>query len=136
MPIEIIAAIAKNNVIGYKNKIPWDIPEDKEHFKKITLGKVVIMGRKTFDSIGILKGRKNIILTRKQPVIIKHKDFFVIGGAEIYKLFLPFANKLYITQIDEEYKGDTFFPKITKEWKITSKKKGKGNYHFLTYEKT
>lgn len=135
MPIEIIAAIAKNNVIGFEGKIPWNIPEDKEHFKQLTLGKTIVMGRKTFDSIGKpLEGRKNIILTRKKPTTIKEKDFFVIGGEQIYKLFLPSAQKLHITKVDKEYPGDAFFPEITEEWKLISQKKGK-QVKFLTYEK-
>ena len=135
MSIEIIAAIAKNNVIGYKNSIPWNIPEDMEHFKHLTWGKTIVMGRKTYDSIGKpLEGRKNIVLSRKKPTLIKEKDFFVIGGEQIYKLFLPFAQKLHITKIDKEYPGDAFFPEITHEWRLISEKKGK-QVTFLTYEK-
>lgn len=135
--LSIIAAIAKNGVIGNQGKLPWHLPEDLKHFKETTLGHPIVMGRKTFESIGKpLPGRENIVLTRDQTfqgkgvtvihsladAIENHPDeeIFVIGGAEIYQLALPLADKLYLTLIDQEFPGDTYFPAIDfkKEFKI------------------
>jgi dihydrofolate reductase len=131
--ISIIVAIAKDNVIGKDNKFLWHISEDLKRFKKITTGKKMIMGRKTFESLpGILPNREHIVLTRdnnfnvdSDKVTIEHDfnsvlqrysecedEVFVIGGAEIYKQFLPYAKKLYLTKVDEEFEGDTYFPGI------------------------
>ncbi|NRY60801.1 dihydrofolate reductase [Clostridium beijerinckii] len=131
--ISIIVAIAKDNVIGKDNKLLWHISEDLKRFKKITTGKKMIMGRKTFESLpGILPNREHIVLTRdnnfnvdSDKVTIEHDfnsvlqrysecedEIFVIGGAEIYKQFLPYAKKLYLTKVDEEFEGDTYFPGI------------------------
>ncbi|AVK48868.1 diacylglycerol kinase [Clostridium sp. MF28] len=131
--ISIIVAIAKDNVIGKDNKLLWHISEDLKRFKKITTGKKMIMGRKTFESLpGILPNREHIVLTRdnnfnvdSDKVTIEHDfnsvlqrylkcedEVFVIGGAEIYKQFLPYAKKLYLTKVDEEFEGDTYFPGI------------------------
>jgi len=144
--ISIIAAMDRNNLIGNNGQLPWNIPEDMEHFKNITMNKTIVMGRKTFDSIGkSLKGRKNIVLTRNKDFkadciilhsiedVLKYKDFIIIGGEEIYHQFLPLASKLYITLINDEFKGDKHFPKI-KGWKETSKKGEK--IQFITYERT
>ncbi|MZK50443.1 dihydrofolate reductase [Clostridium beijerinckii] len=131
--ISIIVAIAKDNVIGKDNKLLWHISEDLKRFKKITTGKKMIMGRKTFESLpGILPNREHIVLTRdnnfnvdSDKVTIEHDfnsvlqrflecedEVFIIGGAEIYKQFLPYAKKLYLTKVDEEFEGDTYFPVI------------------------
>ncbi len=131
--ISIIVAIAKDNVIGKDNKLLWHISEDLKRFKKITTGKKMIMGRKTFESLpGILPNREHIVLTRdnnfnvdSDKVTIEHDfnsvlqrylecedEVFVIGGAEIYKQFLPYAKNLYLTKVDEEFEGDTYFPGI------------------------
>ncbi|CUU51047.1 dihydrofolate reductase [Clostridium beijerinckii] len=131
--ISIIVAIAKDNVIGKDNKLLWHISEDLKRFKKITTGKKMIMGRKTFESLpGILPNREHIVLTRdnnfnvdSDKVTIEHDfnsvlqrylecedEVFIIGGAEIYKQFLPYAKKLYLTKVDEEFEGDTYFPGI------------------------
>lgn len=131
--ISIIVAIAKDNVVGKDNKLLWHISEDLKRFKKITTGKKMIMGRKTFESLpGILPNREHIVLTRdnnfnvdSDKVTIEHDfnsvlqrylkcedEVFVIGGAEIYKQFLPYAKKLYLTKVDEEFEGDTYFPGI------------------------
>lgn len=134
MNISIITAIDKNRLIGEKNNIPWKIPKDLEYFKRITMGKTIVMGRKTYESIGkLLDGRENIIITRNKDFIVeggiiihslqellekyKNKELFVIGGGEIYQQFLPYASKLYITKIHHEFKGDTYFPEIKEnEW--------------------
>ena len=129
--ISIIVAISKNNVIGKDNKLLWNIPEDLKHFKEITLNSKIIMGRKTFESLpGILPKRQHIILTKNKNYKVNSKevkivydfktiisDFydsdeevFVIGGGEIYNLFINYCKKLYLTKIDSIFDGDTFFP--------------------------
>ncbi|AGX45352.1 dihydrofolate reductase [Clostridium saccharobutylicum] len=157
--LSIIVAIAKNNVIGKDNKLIWHISEDLKRFKSITSGKSMIMGRKTFESLpGILPNREHIILTRDKnfkvdsdkvkvvndldTLIEKYSncedEVFVIGGAEIYKQLLPYAHKLYLTKIDTDFEGDTYFPQInydefksefTSE-KFTDEKNGL-NYTFI-----
>lgn len=131
--ISIIVAIAQNNVIGKDNKLLWHVSEDLKRFKSITTNKKMIMGRKTFESLpGILPNREHIVITRDKnfkidsdKVTIIHDltsliekylksedEIFVIGGAEIYKQFLPYAKKLYLTKIDATFEGDTYFPEI------------------------
>jgi dihydrofolate reductase len=135
MIVALIAAVAKNNVIGKENDLPWYIPEDLKHFREITAGQTVVMGRKTYESIIARNGeplpdRKNIVITRQKnyPVakgvevypsldeaLAAHKNddaIFVIGGAEIFTEALPKADRLYITHIDKEYEGDVYFPKV------------------------
>ena len=130
MRISLIAALAKNRVIGKDNVMPWHMPADLQHFKMVTLGKPVIMGRKTFESIGRpLPGRKNIIISRDdtfQPegVEVVHSpeqalfaagdvaEVMIIGGGQIYQHFLPMATDLYLTFIDAEPDGDAWFPVI------------------------
>jgi dihydrofolate reductase len=159
MDLTIIVAISENNVIGKDNKIPWHISEDLKRFKRLTLNRNVIMGRKTYESIPEvfrpLKQRKNIVLSdtlHKQDGIyvartigeaigfIDGENPYVIGGAEIYKLFLPLSNKLEITRVHKNFEGDAFFPYVNwMEWKSTkidSNKSENGlSYSFLTYEK-
>ena len=142
--LSIIAAIAKNNAIGKDNKLIWNLPADLKRFKEITTGKTIIMGRKTFESLGrVLPNRVHIVLTsnnnfevNNDSVRIIHdiselyeyikssEEFFVIGGATIYKMLMPYANKMYITKIYEEFEADTFFPEIkTEEWQVISEEK-------------
>ncbi len=140
MTISIIAAMAKNRVIGIGNSLPWDIPEDMAHFKKMTMGKTIIMGQKTFESIGgALPGRKNIVLTRDKNFhaegcflagsieeslnLAKNDDeVMIIGGASIYQQFLPLAQKMYLTLINHDFPGDVFFPEFSyNEWKEVSR---------------
>lgn len=129
--ISIIAAVGKNRELGKTGKIPWYIPGELQRFKQITMGSPIIMGRKTFESIGrVLPGRMNIIITRntkyhienahienslKKAITIakeeKHREIFIIGGGEIYKQALPLADKLYLTIIDKSFEADTYFPK-------------------------
>lgn len=157
MITSIIVAIAKNNAIGKNNTLLWQIPADMKHFKKVTSGHTVIMGRKTLESIGrILPNRRNIIITRDTEYkyegaevvhsmiealnLCKYEDeVFIIGGGEIYKQAMNFADKLYITHIEKEFDGDTFFPVISKdEWKEISKEEhydGDLPYKFSIYEK-
>lgn len=131
--ISISVAIAKNNVIGKDNKLLWHVSEDLKRFKRITSNKKMIMGRKTFESLpGILPNREHIVITRDKNFKIDsdkvtivydlnsllekyskcEDEIFVIGGAEIYKQLLPYTQKIYLTKIDETFKGDTYFPEI------------------------
>ena len=140
MKITIVAAIASNNVIGQKNSLPWDIPEDLKRFKQLTSGHTILMGRKTFDSIGRpLPNRTNIVMTRdtnyqKKGIeivfderealnLIKdlNQEVFIIGGSKIYELFEPWATSLMITRVLKDYKGDAFFPEINwNNWQVES----------------
>ena len=160
--LSIIVAKAKNNIIGKDNKIIWHLSEDLKHFKNITTGHTIIMGRKTFESLGrVLPNRKHIIFSNNpsfnvndenvkvvhslleiQDLIEGKKETFVIGGAMIYNFLMPYVKKMYVTEIDKEFEGDTFFPKIDDNiWKETSREKGikdeKNNldYYFVTYER-
>ena len=136
----IVAISASNNAIGKDNSLLWHISEDLKRFKEITSGHKILMGRKTFESLpGILPNREHIILTRDknfnvdsdkvtiinniEDAIKYYKDsneeIFIIGGGEIYKEFLPFANKLYLTKVYKDFDADTFFPQINlDEWKV------------------
>jgi len=135
MTISLIVAMDDNRVIGYKNKLPWDIPSELKYFRETTKGKPVIMGRKTHESIGRpMPHRLNIIITRDANyksdgcVVVNSKEdavkaagnsdeIMVIGGAQIYKLFLPIANRLYITKVHGTFDGDTYFPEFDEsEW--------------------
>lgn len=159
--ISLLLAMDKNQLIGKDNDLPWRLPADLAYFKRVTMGHPIIMGRKTYDSIGRpLPGRENIIVTRDTSYkaegckvihsiedIVKmseetDQELFVIGGAEIFKEILPHSDRLYITEIEEEFEGDTYFPAFDKdEWKIISKEKGIKDeknpyeYTFLVYEK-
>ena len=157
--LSIIAAVSDNNVIGKKGHIPWYIPEDLKRFKKLTLYRPVIMGRKTYESIidrlgKPLPKRINIVLTRQQDykakpkvrvlnylddVIVKFGHYdpgYVIGGQSIYEEAMSLADRLEITEVHQNIKGgDAFFPKINKmDWKETNRIKNEG-YDFVTYEK-
>jgi len=131
--LSISVAVAKNSVIGKDNTLPWHISEDLKRFKRITSNKKMIMGRKAFESLpGILPNREHIIITRNKnfnvdsdmvtmvydlnSLVEKYskceEEVFVIGGAEIYEQFLPYIQKIYLTQIDENFEGDTYFPEI------------------------
>ncbi len=157
--ISLIFAMGKDNALGYKNKMPWHLPADLAYFKKVTMGQPVIMGRKTFESLGrLLQGRTNIVITRNKEFshegciivdsierakeLTNDKVCFVIGGAEIYAAFLPIADKMYITYIDNEFEADTFFPEIDfSKWKLVSSEPGVKDeknpydYKYLVYEK-
>lgn len=143
MKITLVAAIASNNVIGKENSLPWNIPEDLKRFKQMTSGHTILMGRKTFDSIGRpLPNRQNIVMTKDKNFeqegikvindfdealeLIKesNEDIFVIGGSKIYELFEPVANSLAITRILKDFEGDAFFPDINWElWQIEKEEK-------------
>ena len=143
MFISIIVAFANNRVIGRDNQLIWHLPNDLKHFKAVTSGHPVIMGRKTFESIGrLLPNRKNIIVTRNTAYQVEgahvfnsletaiescvyEDEVFIIGGSEIYGRALPLANKLYITEVLHNFEGDAFFPEINySEWKLISEEAG------------
>ncbi|BAU28434.1 dihydrofolate reductase [Aneurinibacillus soli] len=159
--LSMIVAMDVDRGIGKDNQLLWHIPEDLQYFKSITSHKVVVMGRKTFESIGRpLPNRTNIILTRdpsyKAPGCLVYNsiedilsenmmgddraEVVIIGGAEIYHLFLPYADRLYITQVSGTFNADTFFPVLSNEqWKMISRKKGTQDapyeYYFEIYER-
>jgi len=142
MSLIAFVAMGTNRVIGQDGKLPWHIPDDLKRFKQLTLGHDIIMGRKTFDSLGrVLPGRRHIVLTRDQNwthegVVVarspadvlalqegKADDAFVIGGGEIYALLWPYIDKILLTVVEAEPKGDAFFPDVfaDKDFAITSK---------------
>lgn len=136
MKISLIVAMASNRAIGLNNEMPWHLSADLKKFKKITMGSPILMGRKTFESIGRpLPGRQNIIISRnkdyQQPGCLVFKsieeaiascqqqdEIFIIGGATFYQAALPLADKLYLTEINKSFTADTFFPVIDRnDWK-------------------
>ncbi len=158
--ITMIAAVCEDNGLGLDNKLVWHIPRDLKHFKDLTYGHCIIMGRKTFESLPkALPNRKNIVLSRKKnlsynnAVVVdtiekaieetKHDNKpYIVGGGEIYKLFINYSSYIELTRIHHKFKSDTFFPRIDlKNWEIIKRndvKKSeieKYNYSFLTYKK-
>ncbi len=165
MKLAIIVAAAKNGVIGRNNQLPWHLPQDLKYFKAVTLGKPVIMGRKTYESIGRpLPGRTNIVITRNRDwvaaegVIVTNSfeqalheaqkilggdplasgEVMVIGGAEIYRAAVQFADRVYLTRVDIEPEGDAFFEILNEaEWVLESNLAGDATasvqHEFLVY---
>ena len=158
--LSIIVAKASNNVIGKNNALIWHLPEDLKRFKELTTGHTIIMGRRTFESLGrILPNRKHVILcndmqmdiyderievlddiSKLDKYINSAEENFVIGGATIYRLLMPYVNKMYITEIDKEFEGDVSFPEINKEeWDVIEVKNGLKDdknpydYNYVTY---
>ncbi len=137
--LNLIVAVAKNNVIGLGGKMPWHLPGELAYFKQVTMGHPIIMGRKTFDSIGRpLPGRRNIVVTANQAWrhdgvevadsveaalgLIAGQSGFVIGGATLYTAALPLADRVYLTAIDADVEGDTHFPELSSEtWQEVSR---------------
>lgn len=132
--ISIIVAIAKNRAIGINNQLLWHISADLKHFKEITSGKTVIMGKRTFESLpkGALPNRRNIVLSdipgdsfpgcetaysfeQAIEMVKNESEVFIIGGGSVYAQALPLASKLYITEVDKSFAADTFFPEISQE---------------------
>jgi dihydrofolate reductase len=162
MMISLVVAAASNNAIGKDGKMPWHLPNDMKHFKNVTWGMPVVMGRKTFESLGkVLPGRKNIVITR-QPgwktegtVAVKNiedalfvaretdaKEVMVIGGGEIYKTLFDKAGRIYLTRVEAEPEADTYFPSINPaEWYLVSQKnheadeKNAYNHSFQVWER-
>jgi len=140
MTISLVVAASRNGVIGRDGALPWHLPDDLRHFKRLTLGKPVIMGRRTWESIGKpLPGRRNIVLTRDPGFSapgceVAHSvnealalldgdgEAMVIGGAQVYAAFLPLADCVYLTRVQAEIDGDTYFPALdAAEWRLVSR---------------
>ncbi len=160
--ISLVVAAATNNTIGKDGKMPWHLPNDMKHFKNITWGMPVVMGRKTFESLGkVLPGRKNIVISRQTGLKIAGtvtvqkiedalfvakqtdaREVMVIGGGEIYKTLFDKAKRIYMTRVEAEPEGDTFFPPLNpKEWHLVSQQnheadeKNPFNYSFQVWER-
>ncbi len=160
--LSIIVAKAKNNTIGKNNQIVWNLPEDKKRFQNITNGHVIIMGRKTFESLGeVLPNRKHIVMTENQSLSVANENVqivhsmlelqqyiedenenFVIGGAMIYNLLMPYVTKMYVTELDKDFEGNALFPKINLDiWEEVSRIEGPDDginnfkYYFVEYKR-
>ncbi|KOO50791.1 type 3 dihydrofolate reductase [Priestia koreensis] len=157
--ISLIAAMDQKRLIGADNDMPWRLPADLAYFKKVTMGHPVVMGRKTFESIGRpLPGRENIVITRNADLHLDgvtivtsldelqnasaSKELFVIGGGEVYQQTMAIADRLYITHIEETFEGDTHFPEIDVSiWEEVSRtpgirdEKNPYSYSFVVYER-
>jgi dihydrofolate reductase len=157
--ISVIAALAKNRVIGIANRLPWKLPEDLAYFKTLTLGHAILMGRKTFESLGRpLPGRSNIVITRNTDyqavgclvatsisaalaLCAADDEVFFIGGAELYAQAIPLAHSLYLTEVDIEVSGDAWFPDYDQSaWREISRESHRGQkgdalkFDFVLYE--
>lgn len=160
MRVSLIAAVARNGVIGRDNRLPWRLPADLQHFKRLTMGKPVIMGRRTWQSLGRpLPGRRNIIVTRDPALraeggVVTHSlaeameaasgsdEVMIIGGAGLFAEILPRADRLYLTEVQAEVDGDVYFPKFdTAEWAETDRQahradeKNEFDYDFVVLER-
>jgi dihydrofolate reductase len=157
--VSFIFAMDRNRGIGLNNALPWHLPEDLKFFKRVTLGSAILMGRKTYESIGkALPGRTNIILTQNEAfraegcevvhsipeVVSRYRDeeLFVIGGAEVFRLFMSEVTRMYITRIEHAFEADTFFNELPEgEWKLVSSEQGVKDeknpyeYYFEVYER-
>ena len=159
--LSLIAAVARNRVIGMDNALLWHLPEDMRHFRETTRGKPVIMGRKTWESLPEsfrpLPGRLNIVVSRNPAYQApgatlvgsvddaircagEAKEIFVIGGEELYRQAMPRADRLYLTEIDAEFSGDAFFPEVSEqEWQEVSRRAQEGDalpaFSFVTYQR-
>jgi dihydrofolate reductase len=162
MIVCLIVAASENGVIGKANQLPWHIPEDLKYFKMVTSGKTVIMGRKTFESIGRpLPNRRNIVITRQadfRPQGIEvvssiavalsaaekssapNDEVFIVGGGEIYRESLGFVRRAYVTEVHQQIEGDAFFPleQVKKEFKLVSRKDFSNPvpFSFMVYERS
>jgi dihydrofolate reductase len=153
-PLTLIAAISRNGVLGRAGKLPWDLPEDRAHFRRSTLGHAIIMGRRTWDETGApLPGRRNIVVSRSGKVSGQGREVaatldqaiaaaretdpepIVIGGAEIFRLALPEATRLILTELDFDADGDTFFPEFDRDaWQVSDRRRG-DRASYVTYER-
>lgn len=156
----MIAAMANNRAIGIENRMPWHLPADLQHFKRLTLGKPIVMGRKTWESLpGLLPQRPHVVVTRDKDYAAKgatvvHSidevmgvvgdvpELMVVGGAHFYQQMLPLAERLYLTEVDVEIEGDTFFPEFDRgEWREVNREphasdeKNPFDYTYVTYER-
>ena len=151
--ITLLAALGRNRVIGRGGDMPWHLPEDLRHFKHTTLGPAMVMGRKTFESIGrVLPGRRTIVITRQQGwshpgVETAHSlaealslagpgdEVFIVGGGEVYAEAMPFAQRMVLTEVADSPEGDTYFPKWSaSEWREVSRQPHEG-FEIATYER-
>ena len=159
IPVVLVLAAAQNGVIGRGDALPWDLPDDLQHFKRTTLGRPIIMGRKTFESLPkALPNRTNIVITRNTDytaadavvcssleaalkIAAEDPQPFIIGGGEIYKEALPLSDQLELTRVHKEYEGDTFFPDIDPEhWELVNEENHTGEsevlpHSYLTYQR-
>ncbi len=160
MILSVIAAVARNNVIGNENKLLWHMPADLKHFKSVTSGHSVIMGRKTYESIGrALPNRRNIVISRQAGYSAAgcemsrsldeaitackgEEEVFIIGGADIYRQALSLSDRIYLTRVAADFKGDAYFPEINfSEWKMVETQHHKADekngfdYSFSTYHR-
>ena len=162
--VSILVAMAKNRVIGRNNALPWQLPPDLKRFKELTMGHHIVMGRKTYESIGRpLPGRTSVIITRQPDYQVPgaivvasidqalkvcsagkevDQEIFVIGGAQIYRQSLGLCQRIYITEIQQEFDGDTLFPELNQqEWREISREKYRLNdgdgleYHFVVLDR-
>lgn len=152
MTVSAVVAIAENNAIGKNNQLLWHLPNDLKHFKQITSGHTVIMGRKTYESVGKpLPNRRNIIITRQKISIpgcevvgsveealslcSAEQEVFIVGGAEIYRLAMPLTDRIYLTIVHREFEADAYFPAINKaEWMETEREEhGTDEKHNIPY---
>ncbi|RYZ95339.1 MAG: dihydrofolate reductase [Sphingobacteriaceae bacterium] len=159
MTINMIAAMARNNAIGLNNQLLWHLPNDLKHFKEITTGHTVVMGRKTYDSVGKpLPNRRNIVITRQKiqiagcevansledalDLFIDEDEVFIVGGAEIYRQAMDLSDRIYLTLVHKDIIGDTYFPDIeTTEWEEIEREdhpadeKNPLPYSFITFKR-
>jgi len=155
--IKIIVAMSENRVIGNNNELIWKLSSDLKRFKDLTTNNPVVMGRKTYESIGRpLPNRRNIIISRQpdylvddceivssleEALLLTNSDCFIIGGGEIYKQSLEIVDKIYLTLVHKEFEGDTKFPELNKEWievsreDFNSDEKIEYNYSFIEYDR-
>jgi dihydrofolate reductase len=138
--ISLIAAIARNRVVGYNNQLPWHLPADLQHFKQLTLGKPIVMGRKTWESLpGLLPGRRHLVITHDQDyqapgthvvhsleaaldIASDSPEIMIVGGAALYAAMLPKAECLYLTLVEADVRGDAYFPEIDwEQWQETAR---------------
>ncbi len=153
----LISAVARNRVIGINNTLPWRLPEDLQHFKRLTLGHHIVMGRKTFESLGRpLPGRTSVVISRDPGYALpegcllagsietalhlcgEDSEVFCIGGAQLYAQALPLADRLYLTEIEADFDGDAWFPAFDRAaWRETAREAHTGadglRYAFVTY---
>lgn len=151
--VNIIVAMSKNRVIGDSNALIWHLPEDLKRFRNLTTGNAIVMGRKTYESIGRpLPNRRSIVITRdrdylaegcevvnslEEALLLSNSDCFIIGGGEIYRQAMDIADRIYLTLIDKEFEGDTSFPEI-KDWVEVSCEEFRNDefgYSFVQYER-
>jgi dihydrofolate reductase len=153
MTITVLAAVGANLAIGRDGNMPWHLPQDLTHFKATTMGHTMVMGRKTYDSIGsALPGRRTIVITRQAgwhapSVEVAHSlpealalagpaDVFVVGGSDVYRQALPFADQMLLTELEQSPEADAFFPTFTPDdWRETAREAHEG-FAFVTYERT